>query len=82
MKPEQKIAGIFTAFGFIMGVFSVISGSNALSAIIPIALYIALMFFVGKQFKEKKEKWVIINSIIPFLFIWFISWVTLFNVVA
>lgn len=80
MKPEQKMGIIFSAFGVAMGFLSSQVGPGFLTYTVPAVAYAAMLFLVGKLFKEKKGKWLLTQSIASFLLSWIVSWVILFNV--
>ena len=80
MKPEQKMAMVFSVFGVAMGLFSNYVGVLALAFVVPIAGYVGLTFAMSKMEREKKVKWVVVNSAMVFVLVWIIAWIFLFNV--
>ncbi len=79
MKPEQKVGIIFSVFGAAMGIFSTLIGMLALAFIVPIAGYVAMLFAISRLEKTKKMKWVVANSVMSFVMVWFIVWIFAFN---
>lgn len=79
LKPEQIMTIIFTCFGIVMGFLSFFLGKGLFSKIIPLLLYAVSLFIFHKIYSNKKQKWIITNSIIPFILIWLITWVFIFN---
>lgn len=79
MKPEQKMAIVFSVLGVAMGALSSFLGMLAVSIVVPIAAYIAMVFAAGKMESGKKMKWVVTHSLPSFVLVWIIVWIFVFN---
>lgn len=81
IKPEQKMGMIFLVFSIAMGFLSNQIGGGTFAFLIPIALYVGMIFGLKRVFIGKKGKWLVTNSILTFLLIWLLSWIFILNTV-
>jgi len=83
MKVDQVIVFTYFILGIVLGevsnYFNKVLGSLLLAFIVPFALYIFSTFPLFTLFKQKKKKWLIQNSFITFILVWFIVWIIAHN---
>ena len=85
MKSESKSLVIFTVAGIIFGYASFVLNKAFSSSIIPliltIVLFYALTLALNKVLKiNEKAKWFLSNGGLVYFFMWFVTWILLYNV--
>jgi len=83
MKVDKVVIFIYVLLGFGLGFFSnfflQILSSLFLAFVVPILIYSATLFPLLKMVRQKKKKWLVSNSLITFLLVWLLVWITLYN---
>jgi predicted neutral ceramidase superfamily lipid hydrolase len=78
MKPELITLSSLIILGIVVGVISNFLGSNLLSLGLAILTIILVGSVFSKVYKQKFN-WVMSNGGWIYIFIWFITWIILYN---
>ncbi|MBU5537535.1 MAG: hypothetical protein QW818_03475 [Candidatus Aenigmatarchaeota archaeon] len=79
MNTERVLTLIYFILGVVMGILS-----NYLNLIFSLSagvvLYI-ISFFITKMFVDRRKKfsWFVLNTLVTFVLIWFVTWIFVFN---
>lgn len=79
MKTDQTVTLVFSFLGLLLGFFSNLISHLMLAILIPLIVYIAVLYYFIKRSKVKKKRPIITNSIISYFLLWLIVWIFLFN---
>lgn len=82
MKVDQKIILVYLIVGIVLGCFSYYFSINSnliLACLFPLAIFCLFLLPLFKLVREKKKKWLIWNSLVTFLLVWILVWLTLYN---
>jgi len=78
MKTETISLILLTGLGIVMGYIGFLVNSNWLSLGLMIIVLIVTGSLVNKIYK-KNFKWVLSNGGWVYIFLWFITWIILYN---
>lgn len=79
MKIEKAITIIYSFLGLFAGFLSNYIGVVMVALLVPSLLYSISLFFLVRRIRSKRIKWLISNSLITFLLVWFVVWIFLNN---
>ena len=82
---KQSLVSVIlhTVIGIAVGYLSLLVGGFVNALGLAVVVLIVLAFSLKKVLKiSKDKKWWIGNGIVVYIFIWFVSWVLFFNLLA
>jgi hypothetical protein len=80
MKLEKNIVIIYTFLGLIAGILSNYINPFEFAILVSVVIYLIPTIFLIKRVKSKRIKWLISNSLVTFLLVWFVVWIFLNNI--
>ena len=84
MRADQIIVFAYfllgTGLGIVSNYFNEAFGSIVLAIVVPFVVYTASSFPLFQLAKHKKKNWLVKNSLITFILVWFIVWIIAHNI--
>ena len=79
MKLVRILTSIYIGLGIIAGFISNLFPNRYVAILYAFLIYMVSYVILIKAVSYKKRSWLLSNSLITFILVWFVVWIFLFN---